>query len=403
MIIVPLDDFQCFSCVSGINLQMIFKEKNVLEFSSLNLSKEMNKAISSMGFNEATEIQATAIPIIMEGTDVIGQAQTGTGKTGAFGIPVIEKLYQDQKHPQILILSPTRELAVQITQELFKLTKFKKWVKLVTLYGGQQIYRQISVLKRRPQIIIGTPGRVLDHINRRTLRLDNITTVVLDEADVMLDMGFRPEIDAIMEHIATEKQVLLFSATMPKEIITLTSKYQKDPVHIRTSSKNITVESIEQFYIEVSSKQKMDVIARILRRNEIKSSVIFCNTKRMVDELIAKVKESGFSAGALHGDMRQGQRDRTMQDFKSGKFNILIATDVAARGIDVKAVEAVFNYDVPKNVEYYVHRIGRTGRAGKSGTAYTLVRRGEDKQLKDIQNYTKSKMTRMDYKKLMWS
>lgn len=361
-----------------------------INFKDLNLSEEIQKAIADMGFEEATPIQAQTIPQILKGFDVIGQAQTGTGKTCAFGIPAIEMIDTDSEAVQVLILSPTRELAIQISEELRAVSKYKEGIRILPIYGGQPIDRQITALKKRPQIIIGTPGRIMDHIRRRTLKLADIKLVILDEADEMLNMGFREDIDAILEKVPEEKQTILFSATMPKEILDLSSKYLKNPLHIKASHKQLTVPSIEQFYLEVSPSSKLEILSRLIDANNIGLSLVFCNTKKQVDELASSLQSRGYSAEALHGDMKQEQRNKVMSKFRKGLIDILIATDVAARGIDVDNVEAVFNYDLPSDVEYYVHRIGRTGRAGKAGKAYTFVVGREIHKLKEIQKYTKS-------------
>ena len=361
-----------------------------INFKDLNLSEEIQKAIADMGFEEATPIQAQTIPQILKGFDVIGQAQTGTGKTCAFGIPAIEMIDTDSETVQVLILSPTRELAIQISEELRAVSKYKEGIRILPIYGGQPIDRQITALKKRPQIIIGTPGRIMDHIRRRTLKLADIKLVILDEADEMLNMGFREDIDAILEKVPEEKQTILFSATMPKEILDLSSKYLKNPLHIKAAHKQLTVPSIEQFYLEVSPSSKLEILSRLIDANNIGLSLVFCNTKKQVDELASSLQSRGYSAEALHGDMKQEQRNKVMSKFRKGLIDILIATDVAARGIDVDNVEAVFNYDLPSDVEYYVHRIGRTGRAGKAGKAYTFVVGREIHKLKEIQKYTKS-------------
>lgn len=366
-----------------------------LIFKDLNLSKEVQKAITEMGFEEATPIQSKSIPPIMSGIDVIGQAQTGTGKTCAFGIPAIEMLDTDFESAQILILCPTRELAIQVSEELKNVSKYKKNVKILPIYGGQPIERQIMALKKRPQIIIGTPGRVMDHMRRHTLKLGSLKMIILDEADEMLNMGFREDIDTILEEVPEERQTILFSATMPKEILDLTRKYQKNPVLIKSVHKELTVPSIEQYYLEVSESAKLEMLSRLIDANSIKLSLVFCNTKKRVDELASNLQSRGYSAEALHGDMRQIQRDKVMAKFRKGTIDILIATDVAARGIDVDDIEAVFNYDLPKDEEYYVHRIGRTGRAGRTGKAYSFVVGREIYELRDIQRYTKSDVKRI--------
>lgn len=361
-----------------------------LSFKDLNLSNELQKAITDMGFEEATPIQSQSITHILDGKDLIGQAQTGTGKTCAFGIPAVEMINPESDFIQVLVLCPTRELAIQSSEELKNLLKYKDGIRILPVYGGQPIDRQIMALKKRPQIIIGTPGRVMDHMRRKTLKLEHLKMVVLDEADEMLNMGFREDIDTILEKVPSERQTILFSATMSKEILDITKKYQQYPIHIKIAHKQLTVPLIEQYYLEVKESAKLEVLSRLLDTNDIKLSLVFCNTKRKVDELKASLQSRGFSAEALHGDMRQEQRDKVMSMFRKGNIDILIATDVAARGIDVDDVEAVFNYDLPSDDEYYVHRIGRTGRAGRTGKAFTFISGREIYKLKDIQRYTKS-------------
>ncbi len=363
-----------------------------LIFNQLNLSAEIQKAIGQMGFEEATPIQSMAIPEILAGKDIIGQAQTGTGKTCAFGIPAIEIL--DTKVPgvQILTLCPTRELAIQVSEELKSLCKFKKGIKILPIYGGQSIERQITALKGRPQIIIGTPGRVMDHMRRHTLKLENLKMMILDEADEMLNMGFREDIDVILKELPEERQTLLFSATMPKEILDITKLYQKNPTHIKTVHKELTMPSIDQYYLEVRESSKLELLCRLIDANNLKSTMVFCNTKRRADEVTTHLQARGYSAEALHGDMKQTERDRVMNKFRKGMVETLVATDVAARGIDVNDIEAVFNYDLPTDEEYYVHRIGRTGRAGKKGVSYSFIFGRDFYKLRDIQRYTKSEI-----------
>ena len=345
-----------------------------MQFKELGLSDELLSAVKSMGFDEMTEIQEKSIPVIMKGLDIIGRSNTGTGKTAAFGIPVIEKILQnDSDFIQTLILCPTRELAQQACEEIKKFSKYKNWVKPLAIFGGVSIDKQIYQLKRGVNIIIGTPGRIIDHINRHTLKLQNLKTIVLDEADEMLQMGFREDIENILQYIPKERQTILFSATMPPEILAITHKYQNNPILIKTNTKSKTVESIEQYYYIVPMGKKFDALDLLLIKNQPKSSMIFCNTKKMVDELTNILVSKGYKAAGIHGDMKQLQRTSVMNSFKSGKTSILVATDVAARGIDVNGIDAVFNFDLPQDNEYYIHRIGRTGRAGKSGTAYTLV------------------------------
>ncbi|HEY5586210.1 MAG TPA: DEAD/DEAH box helicase [Ruminiclostridium sp.] len=364
-----------------------------LSFKDLNLSNELQNAITDMGFEEATPIQSQSIPHILNGSDLIGQAQTGTGKTCAFGIPAIEMIQPEIESIQVLVLCPTRELAIQSSEEIKSLLKYKAGIRILPVYGGQPIDRQIMALKKHPQIIIGTPGRVMDHMRRRTLKLEHLKMIVLDEADEMLNMGFREDIDTILEKVPEDRQTILFSATMSREILDITRKYQKNPVHIKVAHKELTVSNTEQYYVEVKESNKLEVLSRLIDTNEIKLSLVFCNTKRKVDELTSSLQSRGFSAEALHGDMRQEQRDKVMTMFRKGNIDILIATDVAARGIDVDDVEAVFNYDLPNDEEYYVHRIGRTGRAGRAGKAYTFIAGREIHKLRDIQRYTKSTIT----------
>ena len=364
-----------------------------VRFDELDLYPQVLRAIKEMGFEEATPIQSQAIPVVMSGVDVIGQAQTGTGKTASFGIPVLHKVDPNNKKTQVIILSPTRELAIQVSEEIRKLSKYMHGVKILPVYGGQDINRQIKALKGGAQIIIGTPGRVMDHLRRKTIRCEAVNTIVLDEADEMLNMGFREDIETILEYIPEEgRQTVLFSATMPKPILDITKKYQHDAVTIKVVKKELTVPSIEQYYYDVKRKDKTEVLTRLLDYYNPKLSLVFCNTKKMVDELSEELKSRGYMAEGLHGDMKQAQRDRVMKAFRSGRVEILIATDVAARGIDVDDVDVVFNYDLPQDEEYYVHRIGRTGRAGREGVALSFVSGKEAYKLKDIERYCKTKI-----------
>lgn len=361
-------------------------------FNQLNVSEDIVRAAQDMGFEETTPIQAKAIPVILEGHDIIAQAPTGTGKTCAFGIPAIESVDTNSDKVQVLILCPTRELVIQTAEELKALSKYKEGVRALPIYGGQQIDRQITALKKKPQIIIGTPGRVMDHLRRKTLRLENLNMIILDEADEMLNMGFREDIDVILESVPEERQFVLFSATLAKAILDIANKYQNDPVKISVVHKELTVPTIEQYYLEVRDNNKVEVLSRLIDANNFKLSVVFCNTKRRVDDLCKDLQARGYSAESLHGDMKQLQRDNVMSRFRNGLVDILIATDVAARGIDVDDVDAVFNYDVPSDEEYYVHRIGRTGRAKRQGISYTFAAGRELAKLRDIQRYTKSKI-----------
>lgn len=361
-------------------------------FEALAIKEELKKAVKDMGFVEPTPVQAQSITPMLEGNDMVVQAPTGTGKTCAFGLPIMEKIDQDDRNIQALILCPTRELAVQITNELMKLNKYMSAVRMVAIYGGQSIDRQIIALKKKPQIIVATPGRLMDHMRRKLIRLDKLKYMILDEADEMLNMGFREDIDVILQSIPETRQTVLYSATMSKEILAITKEYLQNPVQVQITKSEITVPSIKQYYLEVSSDNKMDVLARLIDVNRFKLSMVFCNTKRMVDELSHEMTARGYLSEGIHGDMNQTQRDRVMRNFKDGKADILIATDVAARGIDVKGVEAVFNYDVPDDVEYYVHRIGRTGRANEEGVSFSFVTRRDMYRLKEIMNYTKAKI-----------
>lgn len=365
-----------------------------LLFEEMDLSPKIKKAIKDLGFEEATPIQSLVIPPILEGNDVIGQAQTGTGKTASFGIPILEMVDPTDDSLQAVILCPTRELAIQVAEELKKLSKYKK-TKVLPIYGGQPIERQIKALKKGVQIIIGTPGRVMDHMYRRTLSMGKVKMIILDEADEMLDMGFREDIEFVLGKMPSERQMLLFSATMSKAILALTKKYQNDPLFLKVAHQELTVPQIEQVYFEVREKNKLDLLSRLIDLHDLQLSLVFCNTKRRVDKLVNHLQTRGYMAGGLHGDMSQNQRDRVMAKFRKGQIEVLVATDVAARGIDVDDVEAVFNYDVPNDDEYYVHRIGRTGRAGKTGQAFTFVAGKEIYKLRDIQRYTKVRIKQL--------
>ena len=364
-------------------------------FELLDISEEIKRAIRDMGFEEATPVQGQSIGPMLQGRDMVAQAPTGTGKTCAFGIPLIDGIDTSGRNVQALILCPTRELVVQTTNELMKLTKYKHSIRIVPVYGGQNIERQILALKRKPQIIVATPGRLMDHMRRHTIRLNQLRYMVLDEADEMLNMGFREDIDRILESVPQERQTVLFSATMSREILAITKKYLTDPVRVQITKSQITVPSIRQYYLEVSQENKIDVLARLIDVNNFKLSMVFCNTKRQVDELTHALIARGYQAEGLHGDMKQSQRDWVMNAFKSGQAEILIATDVAARGLDIQNVEAVFNFDLPEDLEYYVHRIGRTGRANREGVSYSFVGRREMYKLREIMNYTRAKIKYM--------
>ncbi|WP_243206194.1 DEAD/DEAH box helicase [Neobittarella massiliensis] len=368
---------------------------NEILFADLGLSPEVLRAVEEMGFTAATDIQAQSIPLLLAGRDVIGRSQTGTGKTAAFAIPAIEQIETTGELAtavQVLILCPTRELAMQACQEVEKLAVHKPGVRPVAVYGGAPIERQIVKLKRA-NMVIGTPGRVMDHIRRRTLKLQNIRTVVLDEADEMLNMGFREDIEEILQYVPEQRQTVLFSATMPPPILELTGRFQNDPQMVQINKKQVTLDSIKQLFFEVPMGRKQDALNLVLRYYAPRSTIVFCNTKRMVDELVEYLNDHGFKAVGLHGDMKQSQRTQVMEQFKKGRSTLLIATDVAARGIDVDDLDAVVNYDLPQQSEYYVHRIGRTGRAGKRGKAFSIVSgRRQVFALKDIARATRSQI-----------
>lgn len=367
-------------------------------FNELNLPEEILRAVEDMGFSEATEIQSKAIPVMLEGKDLVGKSNTGTGKTAAFGIPAAVSVTRGGKNGvEVLILCPTRELAIQACKEIEKFSAYMPWVKPCAVYGGAAMDKQISELRRGANIVVGTPGRVMDHIGRKTLKLENLRTIVLDEADEMLNMGFREDIETILSFVPEERQTVLFSATMPPPIMAITKEYQNDPVVIKVESKARTVDTIEQKYFEVPMGRKTDALKLLLIAYEPKLSMVFCNTKKMVDELTEALVSKGFKAAGLHGDMKQASRTQVLSAFKSGSINVLIATDVAARGIDVEGVDCVFNYDLPQDNEYYIHRIGRTGRAGKSGAAYTIISgRKQFYELKNIASFIKADIARAE-------
>jgi ATP-dependent RNA helicase DeaD len=363
------------------------------QFEQMNISDAMKKAIADIGYEEPTSIQSQSIPLALEGKDIIGHSQTGTGKTIAFGIPMVEGIDSELKATQALVLCPTRELAIQVCGEIRKLTKFKHGIGVVPIYGGQSIDRQIKQLKSGAEIVIGTPGRIMDHLRRRTLKLGKLSMVVLDEADEMLNMGFRGDIETILKDVPEDRQTILFSATMPPAIMQITKQYQKDPIVVKIEQHKLTVPQIRQYSYEVPAGNKIEMLPRLLDHHDPKLAIVFCNTKRRVDKLVKQLNARGYLSGGLHGDMSQAARTRMMKAFKSGKIDILVATDVAARGLDVDDVEAVYNYDIPQDGESYVHRIGRTGRAGKVGNSHTLVvGRGEINALKDIEHYIKAKI-----------
>lgn len=363
-----------------------------IRFDELNLDAKILRAVTDMGFEAASPIQAKAIPLEIEGKDIIGQAQTGTGKTAAFGIPLLQKIDPKNKKLQAVVLCPTRELAIQVAEEIRSLAKYMHGIKVLPIYGGQEIVKQIRSLKDGVQVIIGTPGRVMDHMRRKTIKFGQVHTVVLDEADEMLNMGFLEDMETILSELPEERQTVMFSATMPAAIAEIAKKFQKEPEIVKVVKKDLTVPKVTQYYYEVKPKNKIEVMCRLLDMYAPKLSVVFCNTKRQVDELVLALQGRGYFAEGLHGDLKQVQRDRVMNGFRKGRTDILVATDVAARGIDVDDVEAVFNYDIPQDEEYYVHRIGRTGRAGREGKAFSLVVGKEVYKLRDIQRYCKTKI-----------
>ena len=344
-----------------------------MQFREMNLIPEILRAVEEMEYTEATDIQVGAIPVLLEGRDLIGRSNTGTGKTAAFGIPVVQIVANSsQKKGQILILSPTRELAMQTGTEVRKFSKYLQNIKVAVVCGGESMPLQIRQL-RTAQIVVGTPGRIMDHLRRRTLSLENLKTVVLDEADEMLNMGFVEDIQTILTQTPENRQTVLFSATMPPAILKITKEFQTDPKMIAVDKGSKTVDNITQYYCNVPRNEKTGALELLLEYHHPKQALIFCNTKKTVNELCRQLVENGFQAAGIHGDLRQNQRNQVMSDFKSGRTGILVATDVAARGIDVENVDAVFNYDIPDEDEYYIHRIGRTGRAGKAGASFTLA------------------------------
>ncbi|MDO7906014.1 DEAD/DEAH box helicase [Paenibacillus sp. JX-17] len=362
-------------------------------FADFDLEPKVLQAITELGFEEATPIQAKSIPIALSGRDMIGQAQTGTGKTAAFGIPLINKIPKTDEKIRALIMAPTRELAIQVSEEIEKLSRFKG-IRTLPIYGGQDIVRQIRALKRKPQVIIGTPGRLLDHINRKTIKLEDVQTVVLDEADEMLDMGFMEDIQSILKQVPDERQTLLFSATMPSNIQKLAQQFLRDPEHVSVIPKQVSAPSIDQAYIEVPERQKFEALSRLLDMESPELAIVFGRTKRRVDELSEALQKRGYSADGLHGDLSQNQRDTVMRKFRDGSIDVLVATDVAARGLDVSGVTHVVNFDLPQDPESYVHRIGRTGRAGKEGAAWSFVTPREMDHLHFIERVTRHRIPR---------
>ena len=362
-----------------------------MKFNELNLSAELLAEVDKAGFVEASPIQEQTIPLALEGKDVIGQAQTGTGKTAAFGLPTLEKIHTEDQTIQALVIAPTRELAVQSQEELFRFGR-SKGVKVRSVYGGSSIEKQIKALKSGAHIVVGTPGRLLDLIKRKALKLDHIETLILDEADEMLNMGFLEDIEAIISRVPENRQTLLFSATMPEAIKRIGVQFMKDPEHVKIAAKELTTELVDQYYIRVKEQEKFDTMTRLMDVEQPELAIVFGRTKRRVDELTRGLKIRGFRAEGIHGDLDQNKRLRVLRDFKNGNLDVLVATDVAARGLDISGVTHVYNYDIPQDPESYVHRIGRTGRAGKSGQSITFVALNEMGYLQIIENLTKKRM-----------
>ena len=364
------------------------RQLNTNPFADLGISAPILKSVLEMGYELPTKIQSAAIPKIREGRDVAGQAQTGTGKTAAFAIPVLEKIDTHSKNVQAIVMCPTRELAVQVTGEFNKLAKYIGGIHTTPVYGGQPIQRQIKQLRDGTQIVVGTPGRVIDHLKRGTLSLDHVSMLVLDEADEMLNMGFREDIEMILDYTSNEtpRQTIMFSATMSADIKKIMNRFFRDPVMIAVEGKTQSADGIRQFVVEARDSMRTEGICRLLDMHNYKLALIFCNTKRTCDYLIEEMQSRGYSADALHGDMSQAVRDKVMRKFRTGKIEVLVATDVAARGLDVQNVDVIFNYDIPQDPEYYVHRIGRTGRAGKTGVAYTFASGSKRRTIRYIEN-----------------
>ena len=381
--------------INGTQVQELYYYKD------MGLSEATMKALDKKGFTQATPIQGGAIPYFMEWKDVVAKAPTGTGKTFAFGIPMVEHIDPDSSDVQALILAPTRELAIQIRDELRDLCAFREGVRTVCLYGGQPIEKQLTQLKSRPQIVVATPGRLMDHMKRRTVRLDKVQTVVLDEADRMLDMGFIQDVTRILDKMPHRRNLGLFSATISREVMDISWVYQRDPAEITVRPVEENRPDIQQYAIELMGReQKLDTMVALVENGGYDRAIAFCNTKNMTDRLAGLLKMRGISCEAIHGDIPQRERERTLQRFKEGKLRVLVATDVAARGLDIDDVDAVFNYDVPDEQEYYIHRIGRTGRARKHGVAYTLMASvTESVKMRDIARNTKAEIQLLKYDK----
>ncbi|MDR2855062.1 MAG: DEAD/DEAH box helicase [Methanomicrobiales archaeon] len=363
-------------------------------FSNIGLNESLLQAVHDMGFTHPTPIQVQTIPILLTGRDLTGQAHTGTGKTAAYALPSIQNT-TIEKEVQVLVLCPTRELAIQIYTEYRNLLKYTFNIYATPIYGGQQIEKQFKELGRGVQIVIGTPGRVMDHIQRKTLDLSRVHTAILDEADQMLDMGFREDIEEIFSYLPESRQCVIFSATLPKRILMISKQYQKDPAQVRIVQDEMTAAGIQQYYIEMLAASREAALCRILDLHNPTKAMVFTNTRKMADVISTMLKDNGYKAEGLHGDMTQRERDRVMGSFRVGTLTILVATDVAARGIDVDDVDIVFNYDLPQDTEYYVHRIGRTARIGKTGRSISFVTPSERRRMREIQIHTKAHMEKM--------
>lgn len=365
-----------------------------MKFIDLNIKEEFKDAITFAGLEELTPIQELVIPVMLEGKDVIAQAQTGTGKTFAFAIPILENLKND-KSVQALVLCPTRELALQVYEQFVKLLKFNKGISVAPIVGGESYDRQFRNIRKRPQVIIGTPGRIIDHLDRGTLNFQTLTSVTFDEADEMLKMGFKEDIERILSE-TKDVQTTLFSATIPREVKQIAKKYQKDAVTLSAKSDTLTVSNILQNYYIVKKQDKLKLVKRLLDLENVKSSIVFANTKREVDEITEYLNENGYNASSLHGDLKQRERNVVTESFRKGTLKVLVATDVAARGLDIKGVELVINFELPHEMEIYVHRIGRTGRAGMSGKAYSILTPRTEYKVRNLSNFTKSEITFME-------
>lgn len=365
------------------------------KFTDLNLPADILQSLNDLGYEHPTMIQSESLPIIVAGNDVVGQAHTGSGKTIAFGIPALMTIDVNNDNTQVLIMCPTRELANQVADEISKIGKHTNRLKIVPVYGGTSIDRQIKSLKRGAHIVVGTPGRILDHINRRTISLSAIKMVILDEADRMLDMGFVDDMKTILSTSPTDRQTVMFSATMPKPILEIAKRFQKNPINIKTSNAEMSAPKVEQFSLDINESQKLEATLRIFTIENPRLGIIFCNTKRKTDEVVSTLQSHGIFADGLHGDMKQAQRDSVLHKFRQGTITVLVATDVAARGLDVDDIDLVINYDFPQDPEQYVHRIGRTGRAGREGKSYAFIGRRDRFQLKIVQRLTKVEPTMM--------